>query len=62
MTLTDREFDEIDVLLVPAAAALRDLADYCAGLGPTPGQVLLVVRERFPVARLILAETSPHLH
>ena len=62
MRLTDRDLDEIDVLLVSAADALRDLADYCAGLGLTPGQVILVVRERFPVARLILAETSPHLH
>ncbi len=62
MRLTDRDLDEIDVLLVPAAAALRDLADYCAGLGLTPGQVLLVVRERLPVARLILAETSQSIH
>lgn len=62
MRLTDRNVDEIDAILIPAAAALRDLADYCADLGITPGQMLLIVRERLPVARLILAETSPNLH
>ena len=60
--LTEREVDEVDRILIPAAKAFRNLADYCAGLGITPGQMLLIVRERMPVARLILAETTNSIH
>jgi len=62
MRLTDSDFDEVDRILIPAAKAVRDLADYCAGLGITPGQMLLIVRERMPVARLILSEISQSRH
>lgn len=60
--LTEREVDEVDRILIPAAEAFRNLAEYCAGLGITPGQMLLIVRERMPVARLILSETSQSLY
>lgn len=60
--LTEREVDEVDRILIPAAEAFRNFAEYCAGLGITPGQMLLIVRERMPVARLILSETSQSLY
>ena len=62
MRLTDRDVDEIDMILIPAAQAMRDLVAFCDALGITRGQILLIVRERFPHARLILNEIATSLH
>ena len=60
--LSEHEVDEVDRILIPAAEALRDLADYLGSLGISKGQMLLVVRDRFPIARQILQESNPSLH
>lgn len=62
MTLSEHEVDEVDRILIPAAEAIREFTEYCLSLGIRPGQMLLVVRDRFPIARQILNESNPSLH
>ena len=54
--LSEREIDEVDLILIPVSAAVTRLRTYLDRLGITPGQQLLVIRERLPIARQILAE------
>ncbi len=54
--LTERDLDEVDLILIPVSAAVTKLRAYLDRLGITPGQQLLVIRERLPIARQILAE------
>lgn len=60
--LSEHEVDEVDRILIPAAEAIREFTEYCLSLGIKPGQMLLIMRERMPVARMILNESNPSLH
>jgi len=57
-TLTERDLDEVDAMLVPAVHALRELRAYLDSLGVTPGQQCKVISERWPYARQALVEES----
>ena len=54
--LSEREIDEVDLILIPVSAAVTKLRTFLDRLGITPGQQLLVLRERLDVAKQILAE------
>ena len=54
--LTERDCDEVDLILIPVAEAVSRLRTFLDRLGVTPGQQLLVIRERLPIASQILAE------
>ncbi len=54
--LSEREIDEVDLILIPVSAAVTKLLTFLDRLGIAPGQQLLVIRERLPIARQILAE------
>ena len=49
--LDERDLDEVDLLLIPVSAGIARVRRYLDSLGITRGQQLLVLRERFPVAR-----------
>ena len=58
--LSERDLDEVDLILIPVSAAVTKLRTYLDRLGITPGQQLLVLRERLDVARQILAECEDY--
>lgn len=60
--LTPRDLDEVDLVLIPAADALKKFTDMMADHGLTYRQMLAVLRERLPVARMIINEQDKNLH
>lgn len=60
--LSPRDIDEVDLVLIPAADAIRKFNALCEAHGLTPRQRLAVLRERLPIARQIIADTDPALH
>ena len=54
--LTERDTDEVDLILIPVAKAVTQLRTFLDRLGISRGQKLLVIRERMDIARQILAE------
>lgn len=60
--LTERDLDEVDAMLIPAAESLHQFNEFMRLLGVKPREALSVLRERLPVARAIVLETDKHLH
>lgn len=54
--LTDRDLDEVDLLLIPVSAGIARVRAYLDAIGIARGQQLLVIRDRLDVTKAILAE------
>lgn len=52
--MTERDVDEVDLILLPAARALMEFRLFMEQLGLSPRQQLTVLRERLPIARAII--------
>lgn len=62
MDLTPRDYDEVDLVLIPAAEALNKFHVMMASYGLSRRQMLAVLRERLPIARQIINDQDPSLH
>lgn len=54
--LNERDLDEVDVILIPAAESLAQFHALMRKLGVSPRQMLAVLRDRLPVARQIMTD------
>lgn len=54
--LNERDLDEVDVILIPAAEAFAKFHKLMEELGVSPRQMLAVLRDRLPVAHQIMTD------
>lgn len=60
--MTERDVDEVDLILIPAARALIEFRLFMEQLGLSPKHQLQVLRERLPIARAIIHQGNDTRH
>ena len=60
--MDERDVDEVDLILIPAARALIEFREFMEALGLSPRQQLHVLRERLPIARAIIHQGNDTRH